>query len=87
MQKNSWHFGGDAPAKISSFGKEQSQFPAPIRPRKLLDHVRDVLRVNHYLLRTEEAYVGWIRRFILFNHPGGDGSIGSGNLPDAPGGG
>jgi site-specific recombinase XerD len=73
MQKNSRHVSGDAPAKISSFGKEQSQFPAPIRPRKLLDHVRDVLRVNHYSLRTEEAYLGWIRRFILFNgkkHPG-----------------
>jgi len=26
---------------------------------KLLDHVRDVLRVNHYSVRTEEAYLGW----------------------------
>ena len=39
---------------------------------KLLDRVRDALRVRHYSIRTEEAYVGWIRRFILFHgkrHP------------------
>ncbi len=45
--------------------------PAP-PPRRLLDHVRDVLRMNHYSKRTEEAYVGWICRFILFHgkkHP------------------
>jgi integrase len=42
------------------------------RPRKLLDHVRDLLRVNHDAARTEEAYTGWIRRFILYHgkkHP------------------
>ncbi|HNT78203.1 MAG TPA: integron integrase, partial [Anaerolineae bacterium] len=33
------------------------------KPRKLLDQVRDVLRLKHYALRTEEAYVDWIRRF------------------------
>ena len=41
-------------------------------PRKLLDQVRDALRVKHYSYRTEQAYVGWIRRFILFHdkrHP------------------
>ena len=38
------------------------------KPRKLLDQVRDVLRLKHYALRTEEAYVDWIRRFILFHH-------------------
>jgi len=39
---------------------------------KLLDHVREVLRVKHYSLRTEEAYVDWIKRFILHHgkvHP------------------
>src|SRR4030095_6277867 len=30
--------------------------------------VRDVLRVNHYSARTEEAYVGWIRRYILYHN-------------------
>lgn len=40
--------------------------------RKLLDQVRDAIRVRHYSLRTEEAYVNWVRRFILFHgkrHP------------------
>jgi integron integrase len=40
--------------------------------RKLLDQVRDAIRVRHYSIRTEEAYVGWIKRYILFHgkrHP------------------
>lgn len=36
--------------------------------KKLLDTVRDVLRLHHYSYRTEETYVQWIRRFILFNN-------------------
>ena len=46
------------------------QPPSP--PRKLLDQVRDRLRALHYSLRTEDAYVFWIRRYILFHgkrHP------------------
>ena len=42
------------------------------QPRRLLDRVRDAIRARHYSLRTEEAYVGWIRRYILFHgkrHP------------------
>jgi site-specific recombinase XerD len=35
---------------------------------KLLDRVRWHLRVKHYSIRTEQAYVDWIRRFILFHH-------------------
>jgi integron integrase len=40
---------------------------------RLLDRVRAAVRVRHYSLRTEQAYVQWIRRFILFHgtrHPG-----------------
>jgi integron integrase len=42
------------------------------RAPRLLDRVRDKLRVNHYSIRTEEAYVDWIKRFIRFHgrrHP------------------
>ena len=42
------------------------------RPRKLLDQVRDALRLKHCSVHTEEAYVNWIRRYILFHskrHP------------------
>ena len=37
-------------------------------PKKLLDQVRDMIRVKHYSYRTEETYVQWIRRFILFHN-------------------
>src|ERR687895_213417 len=39
---------------------------------KLLDQVREKLRVRHYSIRTEQAYLQWIKRFILFHgkrHP------------------
>jgi integron integrase len=39
---------------------------------KLLDRVREAIRVRHYSRRTEDAYVQWIRRYILFHgkvHP------------------
>ncbi len=39
---------------------------------KLLDQVRARIRALHYSLRTEEAYIHWIKRFILFHgkrHP------------------
>jgi len=38
------------------------------KPRKLLDQVRDVMRVKHYSVRTERTYISWIKRFILFHH-------------------
>ncbi len=46
--------------------------PSQPRPKKLLDQVREVIRVKHYSYRTEETYVQWIRRYILFHdkrHP------------------
>lgn len=56
--------------------------PAPAtetsQPPKLLDRVRHRLRAQHYALRTEEAYLGWIRRFILFHgkrHPRDMGAV------------
>lgn len=39
---------------------------------RLLDRVRDKIRLRHYSIRTEQAYVDWIKRFILFHgkrHP------------------
>lgn len=44
----------------------------PPKPRKLLDELRDRLRTKHYSYRTEQAYVDWVRRYILFHgkrHP------------------
>jgi integron integrase len=42
------------------------------RPKKLLDQVRDAIRLKHYSYRTEQAYVGWIKRYLYFHgvrHP------------------
>ena len=50
------------------------------RPKKLLDQactelvesIRDVIRLKHYSIRTEQACVDWIKRYILFHdkrHP------------------
>jgi site-specific recombinase XerD len=36
--------------------------------KKLLDQVADALRVKHYSYRTEQTYVDWIRRHILFHN-------------------
>ncbi len=42
-----------------------------MKPR-LLDQVREEIRVRHFSLRTEEAYLHWIKRYIYFHqkrHP------------------
>ena len=39
---------------------------------KLLDQVRSAIRIRHYSIRTEEAYIQWIKRYIFFHkkqHP------------------
>ena len=38
------------------------------QPKKLLDQLRDVLRLKHYSYRTEQTYVDWAHRFICFHH-------------------
>ncbi len=35
---------------------------------RLLDQVRDVLRLKHYSIRTEESYIQWIKRYIFFHN-------------------
>lgn len=47
---------------------------------KLLDRVRDAIRVRHYSIRTEEAYVGWIRRYIKFHNLRHPEEMGEGEL-------
>jgi integron integrase len=48
------------------------EYTASAQPPKLLDQVRERLRVKHYSIRTEQVYVDWIKRFIRFHdkrHP------------------
>src|SRR5712692_7146579 len=42
------------------------------QPPRLLEQVCEAIRTRHYSLRTEETYLRWIKRFILFHgkrHP------------------
>jgi hypothetical protein len=39
---------------------------------KLLDQLRERIRLKHYSIRTEQSYVQWVRRYIIFHgkrHP------------------
>jgi len=50
--------------------------PSPELPR-LLDRVRAAVRTGHYSRRTEETYLAWTKRFILFHrkrHPAAMGA-------------
>jgi hypothetical protein len=53
--------------------ESSSEAPADIpRSPKLLERMRAHLRTRHHSIRTEEAYLDWARRFILFHgkqHP------------------
>lgn len=52
--------------------------PVPAQPPRLLDQLRARLRVLHYSIRTEQVYVDWARRFILFHgkrHPRDMGAL------------
>lgn len=49
----------------------------PLRSVKVLDQLRERIRYLHYSLRTEQAYVNWVRAFIRFHgvrHPATLGS-------------
>lgn len=56
------------PIHLSHLGER----PEPARRFRLVERVRHRLRASRYSKRTEEAYVGWVRRFVLFHgrkHP------------------
>jgi integron integrase len=73
----------EAPRVIFRFGfcsaravrpgvRRRTGVPGAMGARKLLDQVRDAARVRHMSLRTEDAYVAWIRRYVRFHgtrHP------------------
>ncbi len=57
---------------VMSAPAPNSQQQASHGTPQLLEQVRTAIRLKHYSLRTEESYVQWIRRFILFHakrHP------------------
>lgn len=51
---------------------EQGHVGYLVKQPKLLEQVRNCIRLKHYSIRTEEAYINWIKRFIIFHrkrHP------------------
>jgi len=62
----------DPPHSPSPPSHAQKPDAEPPPPPRLLDQVRNAIRVRHYSIRTEAAYTDWARRFILFHgkrHP------------------
>jgi integron integrase len=58
--------------KIAVMADSVLRMPRAGKP-KLLDQVRNVIRRKHYSIRTEQAYIDWIKRFIIYHgkrHPG-----------------
>jgi hypothetical protein len=49
----------------------KGDFPMPEpslpQPKKLLDQLRDAIRIQHYSYSSEKAYLHWARRYILFH--------------------
>jgi len=64
-------YGLRAPSQASQ-GAVQIGSPSSAPKPKLLDQVRQAIRTRHLSYNTEQAYVGWIKRFIFFHkkrHP------------------
>jgi integron integrase len=47
---------------------------------RLLERVRQVIRIKHYSIRTEQAYLQWIRRYILFHRKQHPSTLGAEHL-------
>jgi integrase len=65
-----------------SDSRSTPESPGPERrpPPRLLDRVRAAAKVRHLSPRTETAYLGWIRRFILFHGKRHPDTMGAGEV-------
>jgi integron integrase len=77
-----------ARVRVESAGAAPGGMTAPTpesggetKPR-LLDRARATMRVRHYSLRTEECYVMWMRRYILFHHKRHPLELGGGHIEE-----
>ena len=73
MGPETWSQGKYLPSKGLRGGPPTGQGPirdliVPNPKLKLLDQVREVMRLKHYSLRTERSYCDWIKRYIGFHH-------------------
>ncbi len=56
----------------------------PLRSVKVLDQLRERIRYLHYSLRTEQAYVHWVRAFIRFHGVRHPATLGSSEVAAVP---
>ena len=52
---------------VSGYGSRPPELITPNPKLKLLDQVREVMRLKHYSMRTERCYCDWIKRYIRFH--------------------
>src|SRR3974390_2666243 len=57
---------GQATVPSAAAAGSESVIPNP--KLKLLDQVREVMRLKHYSIRTERTYCDWARRYVQFHH-------------------
>ena len=61
--------GADGGEGISRLSGREDTGELPPRYASFLDTVREALRVERYAYRTEQSYLDWVRRFLIFAHP------------------
>ena len=63
---------GPGALQTPALAVRQTRHDYGVNPLRLLDQLREVIRLKHYSLRTEEVYVQWVTRFVHFcglRHP------------------
>lgn len=50
------------------------------KPKKLLDQIRDAIRLKHYSYSTEKTYIHWAKRYILFHNKRHPAEMGAGEI-------
>jgi hypothetical protein len=60
---------GEQDERALAAGEARRGFAAVVpNPKlKLMDQMREVMRLKHYSIRTEESYCDWVRRYIKFH--------------------
>jgi integron integrase len=54
------------PKQINKIEKEEKELKK--KKPKLLDQLREIIRLKHYSIRTEESYVQWVKRYIIYHN-------------------
>jgi integron integrase len=61
-------FSPSNPSPAPPFTPVKREVITPNPKLKLLDQVREIMRLKHYSIRTEQSYCDWIRRYVQFHN-------------------